>query len=45
MAHRWQLRRGGLVVALLVCGTVGTLMLVKAVRRGRIVPPPWKRKG
>jgi len=33
------------VVALLVCGTVGTLMLVKAVRRGRIVPPPWKRKG
>ena len=32
------------VVALAVCGTVGVLMLVKAVRLGRIVPPPWKRK-
>ena len=33
------------VVALLVCGTAGTLMLVMALRRGRIVPPPWKRQG
>jgi len=33
------------VVPLVVCGTVGVLMLVKAVRLGRIVPPPWKRKG
>lgn len=32
------------LVALAVCGTVGVLMLVKAVRLGRIVPPPWKRQ-
>ena len=32
------------LVALAVCGTVGVLMLVKAVRLGRFVPPPWKRK-
>ncbi len=33
------------IVALAVCGTVGMLMLVQAVRLGRIVPPPWKRQG
>jgi len=33
------------VVAVAVCSTVGVLMLVKAVRRGHIMPPPWKRKG
>jgi hypothetical protein len=33
------------VVALAVCGTVGVLMLVQAARLGRLVPPPWKRKG
>jgi uncharacterized protein len=33
------------IVALGVCGTVGVLMLVRAVRLGRLVPPPWKRKG
>jgi hypothetical protein len=34
----------GSVVAAAVGGTVGVLMLVKAMRLGRIVPPPWKRK-
>ena len=33
------------VVAVAVCSTVGVLMLVKAVRRGHILPPPWKRTG
>jgi uncharacterized protein len=33
------------VVPLVVCGSVGVLMLVKAVRLGHIVPPPWKHKG
>jgi membrane protease YdiL (CAAX protease family) len=33
------------VVAAAVCGTVGVLMLVKAIRLGRLVPPPWKRIG
>lgn len=33
------------LVALAIRGSVGALMLAKAVRRGRIVPPPWKRKG
>jgi membrane protease YdiL (CAAX protease family) len=33
------------IVALGVCGTAGVLMLVRAVRLGRLVPPPWKRKG
>jgi hypothetical protein len=32
------------VVALTVCSTVGVLMLVKAVRLGRIVPPPWRAR-
>ncbi len=32
------------LVALAVCGPVGVLMLVQAVRRGRIEPPPWPRK-
>ena len=31
------------LVATAVCGTVGVLMLVKAVRLGRMVPPAWKR--
>jgi uncharacterized protein len=33
------------VVALLVCGTAAMLMMAKAVQRGLIVPPPWKRRG
>lgn len=32
------------VIALLVCGTAGVLMMAKAVQRGLIVPPPWKRQ-
>ena len=32
------------MIALVVCGTVGVLMLVQAMRLGRLVPPPWKRK-
>jgi membrane protease YdiL (CAAX protease family) len=32
------------VVAVAVCSAVGVLMLVKAVRRGHMVSPPWKRK-
>lgn len=31
------------VVAVLVCGTTGLVLLVKAVRLGRIKPPAWKR--
>ena len=31
------------VLALLVCTTTGIVMLVMAVRRGKIVPPAWKR--
>jgi membrane protease YdiL (CAAX protease family) len=33
------------LVALLVCGTAGVLMMAKAVQRGLTVPPPWKRRG
>ncbi|MCU0922893.1 MAG: CPBP family intramembrane metalloprotease, partial [Burkholderiaceae bacterium] len=33
------------VVALLVCGTAGALLMAKAVQRDLIVPPPWKRRG
>jgi len=32
------------LVALAVCGTVGVLILIKAVQLGRIVPPFWKRQ-
>ena len=32
------------VIALLVCGTAGVLMMAKAVQRGLVVPPPWKRQ-
>ena len=32
------------LVAAAVCGTVGVLMLVRAVRLGHMVPPAWKRK-
>lgn len=31
------------VLALLLCTTTGIVMLVMAARRGRIVPPVWKR--
>ncbi len=31
------------VLALLLCTTAGVVMLVMAVRRGKIVPPVWKR--
>ena len=31
------------VLALLLCTTTGVVMLVMAVRRGKIVPPAWKR--
>jgi membrane protease YdiL (CAAX protease family) len=33
------------LVAAAVCGTVGVLMLVRAVRLGHMVPPPWRHKG
>lgn len=33
------------VCALVLCTTAGVILLVKAVRRGHIQPPPWKRKG
>jgi membrane protease YdiL (CAAX protease family) len=33
------------VLALLLCTTAGIVMLVMAARRGRIVPPIWKRRG
>lgn len=33
------------VLALLACTTTGIVMLVMAYRRGRIVPPIWKRRG
>jgi uncharacterized protein len=33
------------VLALLLCTTTGIVMLVMAVKRGRIVPPIWKRTG
>lgn len=32
------------VLALVLCTTTGVLMLVMAVRRGRIVPPIWRRR-
>lgn len=31
------------VLALLLCTTTGIVMLVMAVKRGKIVPPIWKR--
>jgi membrane protease YdiL (CAAX protease family) len=33
------------VLALLLCTTTGIVMLVMAAKRGRIVPPIWKRPG
>lgn len=33
------------VLALLLCTTTGVVMLVMAARRGKIVPPAWKRRG
>jgi len=33
------------VIALLLCTTTGIVMLVMAAKRGKIVPPAWKRKG
>ena len=33
------------VLALLLCTTTGIVMLVTAVKRGRVVPPIWKRPG
>jgi membrane protease YdiL (CAAX protease family) len=33
------------VLALLLCTTTGIVMLVMAAKRGRIVPPAWKRPG
>lgn len=33
------------VLALVLCTFTGIAMLVMAVRRGRIVPPVWKRRG
>lgn len=33
------------VLALLLCTTTGVVMLVMAARRGKIVPPVWKRRG
>lgn len=32
-------------VAFLVCTTTGLVLLVMAVRRGRVVPPSWRRRG
>lgn len=33
------------VLALVLCTTAGIVMLVMAVKRGKIVPPIWKRQG
>lgn len=33
------------VFALVLCTTAGIVMLVMAIRRGHLLPPPWKRKG
>lgn len=33
------------VIAFLLCTATGIVMLVMAVRRGKIVPPAWKRTG
>jgi membrane protease YdiL (CAAX protease family) len=33
------------LVAFLLCTTTGVILLVMAVRRGHVVPPPWKRRG
>lgn len=33
------------VVALLVCGTCGVLMLARAVRLGHMRPPAWRQRG
>ncbi len=32
------------VCALILCTTAGVILLVKAIRRGHLQPPPWKRK-
>jgi hypothetical protein len=32
------------VIALVLCTTAGIVLLILAVRRRSIVPPPWKRK-
>ena len=32
-------------LAFLLCTTAGVILLVKAIRRGHLQPPPWKRKG
>jgi len=32
------------VIAFALCTTAGIVLLVMAVRRGRIIPPPWTRK-
>ncbi|MDQ5910073.1 MAG: protease family protein [Pseudomonadota bacterium] len=33
------------IVALLICTTAGLVMLVMAIRRGKIAPPFWRRAG
>jgi hypothetical protein len=33
------------VIALFLCTTTGIVMLVMAAKRGKIVPPAWKRTG
>lgn len=33
------------IIAFLLCTATGAVLLIMAVRRGRIVPPPWKRLG
>jgi hypothetical protein len=33
------------LVALLICTTAGLVMLIMAIRRGKIVPPFWQRTG
>jgi membrane protease YdiL (CAAX protease family) len=33
------------IIAFALCTTAGIVLLIMAVRRGNIVPPPWKRAG
>jgi membrane protease YdiL (CAAX protease family) len=33
------------VIAFMLCTATGIVLLIMAVRRGKIVPPPWKHKG
>lgn len=33
------------IIALMLCTATGIVLLILAVRRGNIVPPPWKRVG